>query len=300
MHFVPMWRALEPAIAARAQAAGIPGIESGAELQPRASALTFAGTRWSGLRSGALRFDVVEHRRDLRCNCILEVGATVQSVPCAFGVFGPTVEGTALWPQAALQEAVGLWLTSGSLSFRRWSDGSRVVPAEALVEFDLWRALDAMARLARGEASFGHASKEADPANGPSTYSPPSWAPQCETSLAQQESGAFAQFNSPRMHVSGSVTLMMNPVDPSAAAGPHQPRVSSGSFRNGLAFRGERVPGATRHRARVVTAPRRAPVASGLKRVPPPCAQPNAGRLSTVVWERTASRLGNRRPRGGS
>jgi len=206
--FAPLWTyELRRLATQRAQAVGLRLSDGGDDLRPRAKALSLAGTQWSRLRSGDLRFDVVELRDDVRS--IVEVGFT--SRQCRFP-FGVRLIETATHEQLTahdLREIVGLWLTDAALVFSSWRNNTRVIASETIASFDIWKALDAMSEFAMAEPSFGHA------LHGFSDrYPSPAWAADFETTAQRKAWSAHATFGSKRIFVTGTVNLIVRDVLP--------------------------------------------------------------------------------------
>ncbi len=84
--FGVMFQALAPFVVERAGVAGIKLSDPGYELRPRASMLRVVGTRWTGLRTGDLHFQVLEMRMDLDGWLIQAPSATSRQDPYPFGV----------------------------------------------------------------------------------------------------------------------------------------------------------------------------------------------------------------------
>jgi len=195
MSFGPMFQALSLVVIERARAVGIAVSHLGYELRPRASMLRIAGTYWAGLRTGEVHCQVVEHRSDLDGGVLQELCVTSKEVLSPFGV----QEEMKGWTSSKLSKAVGLWLRNGSLVLHAWQDERCSVEQHVLADFDMWQALDAMARFASGEPSFGSALPE--PVRIGKAYQPQTWARDFTTKVS-------AGFNCDRMLVSGAVTLM--------------------------------------------------------------------------------------------
>jgi hypothetical protein len=204
MAFGVTFQALAPFLVERAGVAGIKVSGPGYELQPRTSMLRVVGTRWAGLRTGDLQFQVLEMRMDLDGWLIQEPNATSRQDPYPFGVR----EEPKGWISPHLNKAVGLWLRGGSLVLCAFQGDKCSFDDAVLVEFDMWQALDALVELAKGEPSFGAPLPEpVRPARG-AAYAAPAWAKDF-TMTARTETGkATASFNNPRYIIAGGVTLM--------------------------------------------------------------------------------------------
>ena len=202
MSFGPMVQALSPLVIERARAAGIAVSPPGYELRPRASMIRIAGTYWAGLRTGEVHFQIVEHRSDLDGGVLQELCVTSREVLSPFGV----QEEQKGWTSTRLSKAVGLWLRNGSLVFHAWQDDRCSMEQQVLVDFDVWQALDAMARFASGEPSFGSALP--DPVRVGKAYPAPTWARDFATKVNAEGAKVNASFSCDRMLVAGAVTLM--------------------------------------------------------------------------------------------
>jgi len=202
---VPKWPALAPLLVQRARAVGLDVPDDGAGLEPRANSLAFVGTRWSRFRHGGLRFDVLEERRDLRGEILSAAGSTGEHPTYSLGLATPgALKGPRSHTELSLEMAVGLWIRDGSLTLRPWEDAS--LGEEVLAEFDVWRALEALSRVALGEPGLGR------PSSGTAMvtkHTPPLWAPTFETSVAHRESEARARFTGERMSVMAEVDSIL-------------------------------------------------------------------------------------------
>ncbi len=197
MQFGPMWRAVAPLVIARAREVGVTVSQLGEELHPRAMMLRVAGTHWADLRTGEVHFQVVEQRSDLDGGVLQELCVTSKKMLSPFGL----LEEMKGWTSSKLEKAVGLWIRDGSLVLHAWQDDRRSLPEQVLVEFDMWKALDAMARYASGEPSFG-----------PTPYQAPSWASAFAMTARTEGAMAHAGFNNEKFLVAGAVTLMQRDV----------------------------------------------------------------------------------------
>jgi hypothetical protein len=206
VNFVPNWLDLIGTTVARARAVGLEVSDSGVEIQPRMQALTFAGTDRRDLRVGGLRFDVLGYHKDLHASVVTSIGLTSRHPTHTFGVSwkGSSTE----WKFYALETAIALWLRDGALTLLDWSDDRRTLPEERIVEFDVWKSVEAMASLAMGETPFGLPLTATDSAGAHATYASPSWAPQLDTRAHAEGSTAYASFACSKMRITGRVTLM--------------------------------------------------------------------------------------------
>jgi hypothetical protein len=209
MQFGAVWTALAPNVVERAGAAGIAVSGAGHELQPRAWMLRACGTRWAGLRAGDIHFQIIEYRDNLDGWLIQEPCVTSKQELHPFGV---RIEHKG-WTSTKLSKAVGLWLRGGSLLLRTFQNEQCLLDETVLADFDMWQALDALARFAAGEPSFGSPSPQAAEvaAGRPLPYAAPTWAQDFEVTARAESAGAakaHASFNNPRYVVGGSVTLM--------------------------------------------------------------------------------------------
>lgn len=205
VRFVPKWAAIAPLLVLRARAVGLAIPDDGAGLEPRANSLAFVGTRWTRFRHGGLRFDVLEERRDLRGEILSAAGSTGEHPTHSLGLAAPAaLKGAGSYTELALEMAVGLWIRGGSLTLRPWEDAG--LGEEVLAEFDVWRAVEALSRVALGEPALGR------PSSGTALvtkHSPPLWAPSFETSVAHRESEARARFSGERMNVMAEVDAIL-------------------------------------------------------------------------------------------
>ena len=205
VRFVPKWPALAPLLVQRARAVGLTVTDDGAGLEPRANSLAFVGTRWSRFRHGGLRFDVLEERRDLRGEILSAAGSMGEHPTYALGIATPAaLKGPRSYTELALEMAVGLWIRGGSLTLRPWEDSG--LGEEVLAEFDVWRAVEALSRVALGEPALGR------PSSGTALvtkHASPLWAPGFDTSVAHREAEVRARFSGERMNVMAEVDLIL-------------------------------------------------------------------------------------------
>lgn len=205
VRFVPKWPVLAPLLVQRARAVGLTVPDDAIGLEPRANSLALVGTRWSRFRHGGLRFDVLEERRDLRGEILAAAGSTGEHPTYAFGIATPdALKADRAYSELALEMAVGLWIREGSLTLRPWEDAG--LGEEVLAEFDVWRAVDALSRVAMGEPALGR------PSSGTALvtkHASPLWAPGFDTSVAHREAEARARFSGERMNVMAEVDSIL-------------------------------------------------------------------------------------------
>jgi hypothetical protein len=205
VRFFPKWPALVPIVVRRARAVGIAVPDDGAGLEPRATSLAFVGTRWTRFRHGGLRFDVLEERRDLKGEIVSSAGNAGEHPTYAFGLANPGVlRGPHSQNELALEMAVGLWLHGGSLTLRPREDSG--LGEEVIAEFQVWTALEALARVALGEPALGR------PSSGTSMvtkHASPLWAPSFETTVAHREAEVRARFSADTMNVMAQVDAIL-------------------------------------------------------------------------------------------
>jgi hypothetical protein len=208
VRFVPKWPAVAPLLVQRARALGLATGDDGAGLEPRAMSLALVGTRWTRFKRGGLRFDVLEERRDLRGEVISAAGNAGEHPTYPFGLAAPEklLRGQRTHTELALEMAVGLWLYDGSLTLRA-SEDAGAGEEQVLAEFQVWTALEALARVALGEPALGR------PSSGTSMvtkHSAPLWAPGFETSIAHREAEARARFSGEVMNVLAQVDVILD------------------------------------------------------------------------------------------
>lgn len=171
--------------------------DGGAGLEPRATSLAFSGTRWTRYKHGGLRFDVLEERRDLHGEIVSVSGSSGEHPTFAFGLANPNaLRGPYAQNELALEMAVGLWLHGGSLTLQPREDSG--LGEEIIAKFDVWTALEALARVALGEPALGR------PSSGTALvtkHSSPLWAPGFETTIAPREAEVRSRFSSETMNV---------------------------------------------------------------------------------------------------
>jgi hypothetical protein len=205
IRFFPKWSAVAPNVVQRARAFGLTVSDDGAGLEPRATSLAFSGTRWSRFKHGGLRFDVLEERRDLQGEIISAAGNAGEHPSYTFGLASPgALRGPQAHSELALEQAVGLWLHGGSLTFRAREDAG--LGEEILAEFQVWTGLEALARVALGEPALGR------PLSGSSMvakHAPPIWAPGFETTIAHREAEVRARFTGDAMSVMAQVDAIL-------------------------------------------------------------------------------------------
>jgi hypothetical protein len=200
--FLPKWKEVAPIVVRRARAVGFEAPDDGAGFEPRATSLVFVGTRWTRFRSGGLRFDVLEERRELRGEIVSSAGNAGEHPTYAFGL------ATAGAPQSGRSQgelsremAAGLWLREGSLTFRPWEG----VGEEVIAEFNLWTALEALSHEAQGDPVMGRPSAGTALVSKHAT----AWAPGFEASVARRENETRARFASAAMTVDVQVNLII-------------------------------------------------------------------------------------------
>jgi len=201
VRFVPKWREVAPILVRRARAVGLEVPDDGAGLEPRANSLAFVGTRWAKYKYGGLRFDVLEERRELKGEIVSAAGNAGEHPTYAFGLARPGVLPRNTYNELTLEIAAGLWLREGSLTLRPWEG----LAEEVIAEFQLWTALEALAKEAQGEPALGR------PSAGTALVSKhvsSLWAPSFEASVARREAEARARFASPTMNVDVQVNLI--------------------------------------------------------------------------------------------
>jgi hypothetical protein len=205
IRFFPKWPMVAPAVVRRARRVGLTVPDDGAGLEPRATSLALVGTRWTRFKHGGLRFDVLEERRDLRCEVVSAAGNAGEHPTYTFGLASPTAaRGPGSHNELALEMAVGLWLRGGSLTLRPREDAG--LGEEILAEFQVWTALDALSRVALGLPALGR------PSSGTplvTRHSSPVWAPGFETTLAQREAEVRARFAGEAMNVMAQVDVIL-------------------------------------------------------------------------------------------
>lgn len=204
VRFFPKWANVAPAVVRRARAVGLTVADDGAGLEPRATSLAFVGTRWTRFKHGGLRFDVLEERRDLRCEVVSAAGSSGEHPTYPFGLASPAAFLGPSQNELTLEMAVGLWLHGGSLTLRPREDAG--LAEEVLAEFQLWTALEALSRVALGEPALGR------PSSGTSLvtrHSSPLWAPSFEPSIAHREAEVRARFSNDAMNVMVQVDAIL-------------------------------------------------------------------------------------------
>ncbi|HEY8089263.1 MAG TPA: hypothetical protein VIF09_15495 [Polyangiaceae bacterium] len=205
IRFFPKWAAVAPNVVQRARSFGLTVADDGAGLEPRATSLAFSGTRWSRFKHGGLRFDVLEERRDLQGEIVSAAGNAGEHPSYTFGLAGPAaLRGPHAHSELALEQAVALWLHGGSLTFRAREDSG--MNEEILAEFQVWTALEALARVALGEPALGR------PLSGSAMvakHASPIWAPGFETTIAHREAEVRARFSSDPMNVMAQVNAIL-------------------------------------------------------------------------------------------
>jgi hypothetical protein len=205
VRFFPKWTALAPIVVRRARAVGIVVPDDGAGLEPRATSLAFVGTRWTRFKHGGLRFDVLEERRDLKGEIVSSAGNAGEHPTYAFGLANPaSLRGPHSQNELALEMAVGLWLHAGSLTLRPREDSG--VGEEVIAEFQVWTALEALARVTLGEPALGR------PSSGTAMvtkHASPLWAPSFETTVAHREAEVRARFSADTMNVMAQVDAIL-------------------------------------------------------------------------------------------
>ncbi|HEY1957034.1 MAG TPA: hypothetical protein VGH28_15550 [Polyangiaceae bacterium] len=200
----PMMKAVLPLLRERARAVGIvvPDEDAYEKLRPRALMLRLTGTCWSGFRSGEVAFHVLEFRDELDAYVLRDpLFVTSKKLLASFGVH----EEMKGWISYRQEKAAGLWIRDGSLIFHAWQDERRPASEQVIAEFDMWRALDAMARLASGEQTFG---SPLGPVGPRTKYPTQMWARDFETTVTAEPANVSASFTSPTLMVAGVVTLI--------------------------------------------------------------------------------------------
>ena len=96
------------------------------------------------------------------------------------------------------------------MMFHAFQDERHAAAEQVIAEFDMWQALDAMARFAHGEASFGAALEPPAASGKPASYAPPGWARDFTVSVrADPPAQVQASFTNEAMLVAAAVTLML-------------------------------------------------------------------------------------------
>lgn len=200
--FIPTWPEILPAVVHRGRAAGYQLAADGAEVRPRGSMITFAGTRWKGLAQGGLRFDVLEHRVALNANVVMHAGSVGDHSTYGFGLAHPELVGENIGEYQA-QGIVGVWLKEGSLVLlsHEGSDGEDVAE-EMIARFDVWDALEELWRLSLGRPTQFEIVSEAELSK---TYACPRWAPEFTPRIRSLPAGVKAHFRHQRMIVGAHV-----------------------------------------------------------------------------------------------
>jgi len=206
MQFGPTWQVLAGHVMERARAAGIAVSHLGHELHPRAMMMRVAGTHWAGLRTGEVHFQIAEYRSELDGYLLQEMCVTSKPWLSCFGV--QEWEGLKGWTSNRLNKAVGLWLRNGSLVLHAFQDDRCSLEQQVLADFDMWQALDAMARLASGEPTFGSPLAALGSAGKSTPYPEQAWAKDFATKVTAEPAKVTASFSSPRLSAVGVVTLM--------------------------------------------------------------------------------------------
>ena len=201
VRFVPKWREVAPIVVKRARAVRLEVPDDGVGLEPRARSLVFVGTRWARYRRGGLRFDVLEERRELKGEIVSAAGNAGEHPTYAFGLARPEALKGNPFNELTIEMAAGLWLREGSLTLRPWEG----IAEEVIAEFQLWTALEALAKEAQGTPALGR------PSAGTALVSKhvsSLWAPSFEASVARREAEARARFASTTMNVDVQVNLI--------------------------------------------------------------------------------------------
>jgi hypothetical protein len=205
VRFFPKWGAIAPLLVQRARAVGLTVPDDGRGLEPRAKSLAFVGTRWSRFKHGGLRFDVLEERRDLKGEIVSSAGNAGEHPTYAFGLANSdALRGPLAQNELKLEMAVGLWLHAGSLTLRPREDSG--LGEEVIAEFQVWTALEALARVALGEPALGR------PSSGTALmtkHASPLWAPAFETTIAHREAEVRARFSAETMNVMAQVDAIV-------------------------------------------------------------------------------------------
>ncbi|HEY1695727.1 MAG TPA: hypothetical protein VGG39_26345 [Polyangiaceae bacterium] len=205
VRFFPKWATVASLLVKRARAVGLTVPDDGVGLEPRATSLVFSGTRWTRFKHGGLRFDVLEERRDLQGEIVCAAGNAGEHPTYAFGLANPgALRGPIAQNELALEMAVGLWLHGGSLTLRPREESN--LGEEVIAEFQVWTALEALARVALGEPALGR------PSSGTALvtkHTSPLWAPGFETTVAHREAEARARFSADAMNVMAQVDAIL-------------------------------------------------------------------------------------------
>ena len=209
IRFFPKWPNVVPTVVRRARAVGLTVPDDGVGLEPRATSLAFVGTRWTRFKHGGLLFDVLEERRDLKGEIISAAGNAGEHPTYTFGLATPAAgRGSQSHNELAMEMSVGLWLRGGSLTLRPREDAG--LGEEVIADFQVWTALEALARVALGEPALGR------PSSGTplvAKHSSPVWAPTFETTVALREAEVRARFSGEAMNVMAQVDVIVEATD---------------------------------------------------------------------------------------
>jgi hypothetical protein len=200
--FMPRWTEIVPVIVQRARTLGFVVSDNGAELEPRAKGIALSGTHWLQYRSGGIRFDILEYRKDTAGAVIAAAGVVGRTAARALGL----ENARALQAQKvdtnmyALEHDLGLWINQGTLMLLEAADGDTKAPAEVVANFDLWSALDDISIVARGEPLLSQAADD-----GVSR----GWAPTFKVRMTGGGGEARATCTCPQMAVTVEVALIL-------------------------------------------------------------------------------------------
>jgi len=189
--FHPIWEDIAERVVERARALGLKEV-NWSDLRPVTESFELSGTRWFGLSSGGLKYDILSFRSDLRGQVVHVSAVTQEDARVCFGVTNRQGLTATLGKPMAVEQATGVWLDGGSLVMQSTKKGRYRSPLLVLVKCDMWAALDDALKRLSGTAH--------------EDIRRPTWAPAFSGTWKRGRDRCFGRFLGPGLIALFSVT----------------------------------------------------------------------------------------------